>query len=81
MLDKGLIFVCQIYLGFIGTDIRGRPLTSGGSMPSNFSKFSLVPTFRSAAGTITQQLTSQNTSTDYDPRFDPKINEPQWNIN
>jgi hypothetical protein len=70
----------KIYLGFIGTDALSRPLTSAGNMPSNFAKFSLVPLFRSAAGTITQQLTSQNTSEAYDPRFDPNVNDPQWNI-
>ena len=70
----------QIYVGFIGTDKDGRPLTSAGNMPSNFSKFSLVPTFRSAAGTIAQQLTAFNSSQDYDPRFDPNVNDPEWYI-
>jgi hypothetical protein len=71
----------KIYLGWIGTDGVGRPLTSAGSLPSNFAKFSLTPVFRNAAGTLKDQLTSaSNTNENYDPRFDPNSNTPKYTI-
>lgn len=69
-------------MGWIGTDAVGRPLTSAGNLPSNFSKFALTPAFRSAAGTIKDRLTEMGDETgeNYDPRFDPNANTPKYTI-
>ncbi len=72
----------KVYLAWIGTDAVSRPMTSAGNLPSNFSKFSLTPVFRSAAGTVKDRLTELGSESgeNYDPRFDPNVNTPKYTI-
>lgn len=46
----------KIYLAWVGTDARGRPSTSSGSLPFNFLQFGLTPAYRAAAGITKQYL-------------------------
>lgn len=46
----------KIYLAWVGTDARGRPATSAGSLPYNFLQFGLSPVYRAAAGVTDQYL-------------------------
>jgi hypothetical protein len=45
----------KIYVGWKGTDKVGRLLSSYGSVPSTFRKFSFSPSYRQAAGIFTKQ--------------------------
>lgn len=47
----------KVYVGWKGTDVYGRVLTSFGSVPSVFRKFSFSPSYRQAAGMFTKQET------------------------
>jgi hypothetical protein len=50
----------KIFIGWVGTDSRGRPCTSSGSLPYNFLQFGLTPAYRAAAGVDNQWLFNLN---------------------
>lgn len=47
----------KVYIGWKGTDRIGRVLTSFGSVPSIFRRFSFSPSYRQAAGIFSRQET------------------------